>query len=85
MDQLRQESDQFRGMVQGDFHDSYHNLTYKNLMGLKWTLEHCPEARFIMKVDDDTMIDPCHLTNFLLDLPTDLRAKEDFLYCSWYI
>ncbi|XP_064594713.1 beta-1,3-galactosyltransferase 5-like [Liolophura sinensis] len=82
MDRVRQESDEYGDIVQGDFHDSYRNLTYKNLMGLKWTLEYCPKAKFIMKVDDDTLIDPYHLINFLLDLPLKLRTKEDFLYCS---
>ena len=32
-------------LVQGNFHDSYHNLTYKHLMALDWAVSFCPQAR----------------------------------------
>ena len=32
-------------LVQGDFHDSYHNLTYKHIMALDWAVSFCPQAR----------------------------------------
>ena len=44
-------------IVQGDFIDSYHNLTYKNVMGLLWATEYCSGAGVIVKTDDDMWLD----------------------------
>lgn len=44
-------------ILQGDFIDSYHNVTLRDLMSLKWALEHCPQARYIVHVDDDIALD----------------------------
>ncbi|KAH9365516.1 hypothetical protein HPB48_016294 [Haemaphysalis longicornis] len=38
------------------FLDTYRNLTYKFVYGIKWTVENCPEVRFILKMDDDIVI-----------------------------
>ena len=40
-------------LVQGDFMDSYHNLSYKNVMGKLWASTFCPQAEFVVKSDDD--------------------------------
>ena len=50
--------------------DTYHNLTLKTVMGLKWTSIFCPQARFVMKTDDDIFVN-------LSDLHEAL-TKEDF-------
>jgi len=52
-EESRLESD----IVQGDFIDSYHNLTYKNVMGLLWATEYCSGAGVIVKTDDDMWLD----------------------------
>jgi len=36
--------------------DDYKNLTYKNVMGLQWAVEFCPQAQMLIKIDDDTAI-----------------------------
>ncbi|XP_074593188.1 uncharacterized protein LOC141848920 [Brevipalpus obovatus] len=54
---LLQESSQFGDIVQGNFVDSYRNLTYKHLMGFKWVLKFCRKANFVMKIDDDAFVD----------------------------
>lgn len=38
------------------FLDTYRNLTYKFVYGIKWTVENCPKVRFILKMDDDIVI-----------------------------
>ncbi|OQV23723.1 putative Beta-1,3-galactosyltransferase 5 [Hypsibius exemplaris] len=44
-------------ILQGDFLDTYLNLTYKNLMGLRWASEECgPELSFVWKSDDDVFL-----------------------------
>lgn len=52
-------------IVQGPFVDDYHNLTLKNLMGLKWAVRHCDSARFILKSDDDAFVDVDQLRHFI--------------------
>lgn len=47
----------FQDIVQGDFVEAYKNLTYKHLMGLDWISKNCPESIFVVKTDDDIVID----------------------------
>ncbi|VDI61405.1 beta-1,3-galactosyltransferase 1 [Mytilus galloprovincialis] len=43
-------------IVQGYFMDTYHNLTNKRVMGLKWITDHCRNAEFVAKIDDDVFM-----------------------------
>ncbi len=43
--------------LQGGFHDSYHNLSYKNVFGKLWVSTFCEQAEFVVKTDDDMYID----------------------------
>ena len=36
---------------------TYHNLTYKNVMGKLWISEFCFQAEFVAKTDDDSYVD----------------------------
>ena len=44
-------------IIQGSFHDSYRNLSYKNVFGLLWVSKFCQNAKFIVKTDDDIYLD----------------------------
>lgn len=65
-EKLREESDTFGDLVQGNFVDSYANLTYKHAMGLRWVSERCTQTRFVLKVDEDAFVDTFQLVDFLL-------------------
>ncbi|KAH7971147.1 hypothetical protein HPB49_019504 [Dermacentor silvarum] len=43
-------------IVQGDFVDSYRNLTYKTVMLIRWAREKCSEVNFVLKIDDDMLL-----------------------------
>ncbi|XP_053381280.1 UDP-GalNAc:beta-1,3-N-acetylgalactosaminyltransferase 1-like [Mercenaria mercenaria] len=43
-------------MVQGAFLDTYDNLTHKSTMGFKWATERCRNAKYVIKTDDDVVI-----------------------------
>jgi len=62
---LQLESDIYSDIVQEDFIDSYRNLTYKAIMGLKWISHYCPHATFILKTDDDIFVNIFNLMNHL--------------------
>ena len=77
--QLTNESISYGDIVRGDFIDDYVNMTYKTVLGLHWMTRYCPKATFIMKVDDDVMINIYKLVNFLKDLNTK-ENLQNFYY-----
>ena len=54
--QIKAEALQYNDIIQGDFHDSYHNLTLKGIMGLRWINQSCPNLKVIVKIDDDVYV-----------------------------
>ncbi|CAG2239568.1 B3GALT1 [Mytilus edulis] len=53
---INDESEKYRDIVQGNFVDSYRNLTYKRVFSLFWVNNFCSIAKFVVKVDDDVII-----------------------------
>ncbi|KAK7496575.1 hypothetical protein BaRGS_00012227 [Batillaria attramentaria] len=45
-------------IVQGSFHDTYHNLTHKGVLAYRWIQQYCQHAQLIVKVDDDVFVNP---------------------------
>ena len=56
-DKIRNESLLHGDIVQGNFLDSYRNLTYKTVLGHMWVSSFCTQAEFVMKADDDIYLD----------------------------
>ena len=56
-EKIKNESDSHQDIVQGNFLDSYKNLTYKTVMGHMWVSRFCAQAEFVMKADDDIYLD----------------------------
>lgn len=59
------ESKEHGDIVQGSFTDAYRNMTYKHVMGLKWVAHHCPMAKYILKTDDDVVLNSREMRRFL--------------------
>ena len=83
------ESAKYSDLVQGNFVDSYKNLTYKHLAGYKWVMRFCNYSKFIMKVDDDAFVDVFKVVStlkymFLSDYGNSLIAirPAGILACS---
>lgn len=55
----------YRDVAQGDFIESYRNLSYKHVMGLKHAAHFCPRAHLLLKMDDDTAVDLFQLLNLV--------------------
>ncbi|XP_076041592.1 beta-1,3-galactosyltransferase 5-like [Oratosquilla oratoria] len=68
---LEDEDLQNHDIVQGNFKEHYHNLTYKHTMGLQWVTKYCPQAKFIIKMDDDIVVDLFQFRHMLMS-----RYKE---------
>lgn len=59
------ESQTFHDIIQGDFIDSYRNLTLKAIMWMRWITEFCPQVKFVLKPDDDMLINVFSLRRYL--------------------
>ena len=55
--QINKESEKHGDIIQGDFLDTYHNLSFKEVMGNLWVSEFCEQAEFVVKTDDDQFVD----------------------------
>ena len=56
-----------KDILQFHFIDSYHNCLLKSIGALRWTLFYCKSAKFIMKVDDDMIVNVNKLVKFVHD------------------
>lgn len=73
---LERENNEHHDLVQGNFLDSYRNLTYKHVSGLKWVTYHCPSAKYVLKIDDDVFVNTPFLKDFLSRELSPLGARR---------
>ena len=66
---VHREGKLYRDVVQGNFSDTYRNLTIKSIMGLHWTSTFCCNTKYTLKTDDDVYFNMSLLTSFLKGLP----------------
>lgn len=43
-------------LIQGDFEDTYYTTVRKIVMMLHWTLRYCPDIKFLIRMDDDGVL-----------------------------
>lgn len=62
------------------FLDTYRNLTYKFVYGLKWVTDNCRESvRYVVKIDDDALVNVFLLADYLRNV-----TSEDSIHClAW--
>ncbi|XP_060563193.1 acetylgalactosaminyl-O-glycosyl-glycoprotein beta-1,3-N-acetylglucosaminyltransferase-like [Ruditapes philippinarum] len=75
---INQEFKQYGDILQGDFVDSYHNLTLKGVTAYKWVTEKCRNAQVILKIDDDVIINMFH---FLTQTVPFIVSKPKHIAC----
>ncbi|XP_071430807.1 beta-1,3-galactosyltransferase 9 [Pithys albifrons albifrons] len=66
--ELRQEAHQHRDIIAGSFIDSPQTQTQKVLLSVEWTVTFCPQARFILKTEEDVFVGVPSLAGYLLSL-----------------
>ncbi|XP_046334715.2 beta-1,3-galactosyltransferase 1-like [Haliotis rufescens] len=62
---INRESQHYNDIVQGNFLDSYKSLNRKHIMAMHWVTLNC-NPRYILKLDDDTFVNPYRIIDFLL-------------------
>ncbi|KAK8381631.1 hypothetical protein O3P69_018616 [Scylla paramamosain] len=76
---VRRESDLYHDIVQGDYGDHYHLLTYKSLSALYWINKHCAHVPWTLHADDDLLIDTHVLQNFHRGVRQQHRQEQPAL------
>ncbi|KAF2360812.1 Glycosyl transferase family 31, partial [Trinorchestia longiramus] len=61
----RNEAARHQDILIGNFYDTYHNLSIKHELGLRWCTLHCSRSSLILKADDDAFVDVFGLFSFL--------------------
>ncbi|XP_052238502.1 lactosylceramide 1,3-N-acetyl-beta-D-glucosaminyltransferase A-like isoform X2 [Dreissena polymorpha] len=78
-EKIEAEFKDYRDMLQGDFRDAYRNLTHKGVMGYRWITERCRNAKFILKTDDDIVVNMFQLFNHVLP---NFHNKTKQIFCN---
>jgi beta-1,3-galactosyltransferase 1 len=68
---LLEEDNKYGDIIQFGYYESYYNCTIKALGLLRWTSLSCPFVKYMLKVDDDTVILKNNLLNFCDSTPAD--------------
>ena len=73
---MKKEAEKMGDIIKGNFRDTYRNITLKTLFGLKWMTNYCPKAKYLLKCDDDVVI------NFpiVLDILESSKSKTNTIW-----
>ena len=72
----------YNDTIMGDFTDDYHNLTLKGVMGFRWLNEFCQNSRFVLKIDDDVMV---NMYKLLFTFRSLMYNKKKSIFCNtWF-
>ena len=86
-EKVRLEHEKYKDLIQGNFIDSYHNLAFKSLLAWKWINLHCSNAHYILKADDDVIVNSFNLMKMLKDSNPYLSSEavpEKTFFCRFY-
>ncbi|KAL3878785.1 hypothetical protein ACJMK2_031113 [Sinanodonta woodiana] len=68
-----------KDIIQGDFIESFQNITLKSIVALNWINKNCRQAKFVAKADDDVFVDVFKVVNTLLP---SVQNKTRNIVCS---
>ncbi|CAH1778000.1 unnamed protein product [Owenia fusiformis] len=76
---ITQESKIYHDIVQEDFIDAYENLSHKGIMGLKWVTKFCRNTKFVLKIDDDVLVNMFKLITQLKNMISSGESSEKII------
>lgn len=68
----------YRDLIQGNFQDSYKNLTHKGVLGFRWITENCQHTKMVIKVDDDVYV---NIFKLYTEIFPKYHNKSRYLLC----
>src|SRR6218665_1770933 len=82
---IKLESSLYHDILQENFLDTYRNLTYKAVGALRWVKDHCSNAKFVLKTDDDSFVNMHVLLELLVSKHKAGVYGPRSLICNvWY-
>ncbi|XP_064601043.1 UDP-GalNAc:beta-1,3-N-acetylgalactosaminyltransferase 1-like [Liolophura sinensis] len=76
---VNQESLKYGDIVQGDFLDTYRNLTNKGVMGFRWVTKYCPHAQMVLKIDDDIFVNIFKIIGYYFPM---YKRRKNLIMCN---
>jgi hypothetical protein len=71
---VNEENEKYNDLIQWKFIDSYYNCTLKAIGILRWTLFYCKNVKFIMKTDDDILVNPLMFNQFIANITNSKKT-----------
>ena len=65
MEMLHKEINEYNDILVGDVIDSYYNVTKKVVMGMRFVVEKCQSAKYVIHIDDDAYVSPYRFERFI--------------------
>ncbi|KFD71194.1 hypothetical protein M514_16541 [Trichuris suis] len=78
---LQREWETYEDIIQFNFLDTYKNLTLKAISWLNWAAKYCPNASYILKLDDDMFVNIFGVMR-LLRKQSVLNPSVKAFYCT---
>ncbi|KAJ4942941.1 hypothetical protein JOQ06_005453 [Pogonophryne albipinna] len=75
---LKEEQREYNDIIQWEFHDSFFNLTLKQILFLEWMEQNCPNAHFLLNGDDDVFAHTNNMVEYLQSLKDNDGSKHLF-------
>lgn len=80
MESIRNESRLFNDVLVIDIEENYKNLIYKHLALVDWVTRNCKNVSYVLKMDDDVLVNIQSLTRHLIEQVSSQQNK--FLFCN---
>ena len=77
--QLKEESNTNKDILQEDFYDSYFNMTKKVMASFKWISTNCKNSYFTLKIDSDIVVNTYKLIEYLDGLVSNNQHKNKLI------
>lgn len=74
---IKNENTIYGDILQGNFTDTYHNLTRKMLLALKWISNYCEGVTYMFKIDEDVFVNIPLLVTYLKTQPF---VREGYIF-----
>lgn len=78
-DKVSAEAARYGDIVVLPYLDTYRNLTYKFVYGIKWTMDNCGSAEYITKIDDDMVVNLVGLFSYFVEISEENHPQ---LHCD---
>ncbi|CAJ0957175.1 unnamed protein product, partial [Mesorhabditis belari] len=78
---VRVEAERFGDLIVTNLAETYDNLLYKVYALFHWQHHHCPSAKYLLKVDQDVIVNFDRLISFLPGIPPQFPQ----MYCKTWV